>query len=147
MKTKYKKLDYNTEDLESLSNSELKKLGDYWLRNHLLSKQESTYYFCPLKQKSYSADNIHVGHYIDRANMWTRYDLQNCHLVSSQSNMWDAQINKEGYKSLHHYDYEQFLVSEYGNDVISILREKAKNKDIFRKENYIEVINKFRSNE
>lgn len=148
MVKKYKKLDYNTEDLERLSNSELKKLGDYWLRQYLLWKVLTNSFYCPLKKRWFPSDKLmQVAHYMDRINTWTRYDLQNCHLVSSQSNTWDAQIPKEGYKSLHHYDYEQFLISEYGDDIINILRKKAENKEIFRKENYIEVINKFRNNE
>ena len=147
---KYKKLDYNTEDLESLSTSELKKLGDYWLRQYLLEKAENINgkYFCPLKKRWYTINKIQVCHYIDRGySMWTRYLLKNCHLMSEETNCWDSKISKEGYKSLHHYDYEQFLVLEYGEDIIKILREKSENKDIFRKEDYIEVINKFRNNE
>ena len=35
---KYRKLDFNTEDLESLSNSELKKVADHWLRQYLLNQ-------------------------------------------------------------------------------------------------------------
>ena len=77
--------------------------------------------------------------------MNTRYDLTNCHLVSKQSNEWDAQVPKEGYKSLHHYDYEQFLIEEYGYEVLDFLREKSKEVKIFYKEDYIEVINKFRN--
>ena len=36
IRSKYKKLDYNTEDLQSLSNSELRKVADYALRKKLL---------------------------------------------------------------------------------------------------------------
>jgi hypothetical protein len=141
-----RKLDYNTEDLESLSNSELKKVADYWLRRYLISREpNSTFVRCPLKNRDCVLSQIQVAHYIDRINMWTRYDLQNCHLVSKQSNTWESQVPKEGHKSLHHYDYEQFLISKYGNDIIKILREKAENKEIFRKENYIEVIKQFRN--
>ena len=38
VRKKYKKLDYNTQDLESLSNSDLKKIADYELRQYLLRK-------------------------------------------------------------------------------------------------------------
>lgn len=145
---KYKKLDYNIENLESLSNSELKKLGDYWLRQYLLLKApNSTFVRCPLKKRYCLLSQIQVAHFIDRINMWTRYDLQNCHLVSSQSNMWEAQQHEKDYKSLHHYDYEQFLIAEYGEDIIKILRKKSENKEVFTKKNYIQVINKFRNNE
>ena len=86
---------------------------------------------------------MQVAHYIDRGIMNTRYDLTNCHLVSKQSNEWDAQVPKEGYKSLHHYDYEQYL----GEQIIKDLRERSKEIKIFYKEDYIKIINKFRNNE
>ena len=141
---KYKKLDFNTEDLESLSNSDLKKIADYELRQYLLRREgDVNYIFCPLKNKNYPKENMQVAHYIDRGIMNTRYDLTNCHLVSKQSNEWDAQVPKEGYKSLHHYDYEQYL----GEQIVKDLRERSKELKIFYKDDYIEVINKFRSNE
>ena len=84
---------------------------------------------------------MQVAHFIDRGVMSTRYDLTNCHLVSKQSNECDAQIPKEGYKSLHHYDYEQYL----GEQIVNDLRERSKETKIFYKENYIEIINKFRN--
>ena len=147
IRKKYKKLDYNTEDLEILSNSELKKVADYSLRQFLLGQQESTYYFCPIKGKSYSADNMHCCHFYDRGIMSLRYDLRNVHLISSISNTFDAQVQIEGYKSKHHKEYESFLLEEYGSDVLDFLREKSKEIKIFYKEDYIKVINKFRNNE
>ena len=141
---KYKKLDFNTEDLESLSNSDLKKIADYELRQHLLRREgDVNYIFCPLKNKNYPKENMQVAHYIDRGIMNTRYDLTNCHLISKQSNEWDAQVPKEGYKSLHHYDYEQYL----GEQIIKDLRERSKEIKIFYKKDYINIINKFRNNE
>ena len=141
---KYKKLDFNTEDLESLSNSDLKKIADYELRQYLLRREgDVNYIFCPLKNKNYPKENMQVAHYIDRGIMNTRYDLTNCHLVSKQSNEWDAQVTKDGYKSLHHYDYEQYL----GEQIIKDLRERSKEIKIFYKEDYIKIINKFRNNE
>ena len=142
---KYKKLDYNEEDLESLSNSDLKKLSDYWLRNWLLSKQDSTYYFCPLKKKSYSADNMHVAHFIDRGIINTRFCLINCHLVSAVSNTYDAQIQVEGYKSLHHRDYELYLIEEYGEEAVEDLKRRGKELKMFTQKDYIEIIKKFRN--
>ena len=145
---RYKKLDFKTEDLESLSNSDLKKIADYELRQYLLGKQKNgIYYYCPLKKKNYPLTQMQVAHYIDRGIMNTRYDLTNCHLVSKQSNEWDAQVQKEGYKSLHHFDYELFLKNKYGENIIGILKSKSKEIKIFYKEDYIEVINKFRNNE
>jgi hypothetical protein len=141
---KYKKLDFNTTDLESLSNSDLKKIADYELRQYLLGKQKNgIYYYCPLKKKNYPLTQMQVAHYIDRGIMNTRYDLSNCHLVSKQSNEWDAQVPKEGYKSLHHFDYEQYL----GEQIVKDLHEKSKELKIFYKEDYIEIINKFRDDE
>ena len=145
---RYKKLDFKTEDLESLSNSDLKKIADYELRQYLLGKQKNgIYYYCPLKKKNYPLTQMQVAHYIDRGIMNTRYDLTNCHLVSKQSNEWDAQVQKEGYKSLHHFDYELFLKNKYGENIIGILKSKSKEIKIFYKDDYIEVINKFRNNE
>lgn len=144
MKTKYKKLDYNTQGLESLSNSDLKKLGDYWLRQFLLKREGNhSYIFCPLKNKNYPVENMEVAHFIDRGIMNTRYDLCNCHLVSKASNSFDAQVQKEGYKSLHHYEYEQYL----GEQIVEDLKERSKNIELFSKKDYIEIINKFRNND
>lgn len=144
---KYKKLDFNTEDLESLSNSDLKKIADYELRQYLLRNYPHQYYTCPLKNKKYPVDQMHACHYIDRQCMALRYDLRNVHLISAVSNTYDAQVQVEGYKSKHHKEYEEFLVEEYGSDILDFLREKSKEIKIFYKDDYIEVINKFRNNE
>ena len=143
---KTKKLDYTTENLEFLSNGDLKKLGDYWMRRYLLNHAEKRNgkIFCPLKKQWYIEDKIHVAHFIDRACMQTRYDLNNCHLTSLQSNTWDAQIPKEGYKSLHHYEYEIWIRNKIGEKEFEELLHKSKELRIFTKEDYIQVINKFR---
>ena len=135
------RLDLDSLNLEDLSNSELKKIADYELRKFLIRGR--TYIKCPIKNKVFSIRDMEVAHFIDRNCMLTRYDLNNCHLVSKQSNTWDAQVEKEGYKSKHHYDYEKYL----GCDLVNELREKAKNIKIFYKEDYIKLINKFRMNE
>lgn len=143
-----KRLDYNTEDLESLTSGELKKVADYWLRQYLLFKVTTRDFYCPLKKRWFSSEKLmHCCHYEDRINPWTRYSLLNVHLLSAQSNTWDAQIMVEGYKSKHHKEYSEWLISEYGDDILDILRKEAKRTDTFRKEDYIEVINKFRNNE
>lgn len=138
---KYSKLDYSTKDLEILSNSDLKKIADYELRQYLIGKQKNGIYYCPLKKKNYHLSQMQVAHYIDRGIMSTRYDLCNCHLVSKQSNEWDSQVPKEGYKSLHHFDYEQYL----GEQVVKELHERSKELKIFYKDDYIKIINKFRN--
>lgn len=146
---KYKKLDFNTEDLDSLSNSELKKVADHWLRQYLLKATAGfgERYYCPIKKRSYHKSDMQVAHFIDRACMVLRYSLFNCHLISKASNEYDAQIQVEGYKSKHHKEYEEFLLSEYEPAVLDFLREKSKELKIFYKEDYIEIINKFRNNE
>ena len=143
---KYKKLDFNTEDLESLSNSDLKKVADYELRQYLLRTVKNPQ-FCPIKKRMVDTYNMQVAHFIDRQCMALRYDLRNCHLISKFSNEFDAQVQVEGFKSKHHKEYEEFLVEEYGSDVLDFLRKKSKEVKIFYKEDYIEVINKFRNNE
>jgi hypothetical protein len=146
LKYKNKKLDYNTKDLESLSNSELKKVADYWLRQYLLSiHKNGIYYFCPLKNKNYGLSNMHVANYYDRGIMSTRYDLINCHLISANSNTFDAQVQVEGYKSKHHKEYQEWLISEYGQEEFDKLTERSKELKIFYKQDYIEIINKFRN--
>ena len=143
---KYKKLDFNTQDLESLSNSDLKKIADYELRQYLLRTVKNPQ-FCPIKKRMVDTYNMQVAHFIDRQCMALRYDLRNCHLISKFSNEFDAQVQVDGYKSKHHKEYEEFLVEEYGSEVLDFLREKSKEVKIFYKEDYIEVINKFRNNE
>lgn len=143
---KYKKLDFNTKDLENLSNSDLKKIADYELRQYLLRTVKNPQ-FCPIKKRMIDTYNMQVAHFIDRQCMALRYDLRNCHLISKFSNEFDAQVQVDGYKSKHHKEYEEFLVEEYGSEVLDFLREKSKEVKIFYKEDYIEVINKFRNNE
>ena len=142
---KYKKLDFNTEDLENLSNSDLKKVADYELRQFLLRKAGNNYIFCPIKKKNFPQENMHCCHYYDRGIMSLRYDLKNVHLISAVSNTFDAQVQVEGYKSKHHYEYELYLRSIYGDEVMKYLLDKSKEVVIFYKTDYIEIINKFRN--
>ena len=142
---KYKKLDFNTEDLENLSNSDLKKVADYELRQFLLRKAGNNYIFCPIKKKNFPQENMHCCHYYDRGIMSLRYDLKNVHLISAVSNTFDAQVQVEGYKSKHHYEYELYLRSIYGDEVMKYLLDKSKEVVIFYKTDYIKIINKFRN--
>lgn len=146
MKSKYKKLDFNTQDLESLSNSDLKKIADYELRQYLLRKSVGfgERIWCPIKEQSFHKDQMHCCHFYDRGIMSLRYNLKNVHLISAVSNTFDAQVQFEGYKSKHHKEYEEFLVEEYGSDVLDFLAKKSKELKVFYKEDYIEIINKFR---
>ena len=142
---KYKKLDLNTEDLENLSNSDLKKVADYELRQFLLRKAGNNYIFCPIKKKNFPQENMHCCHYYDRGIMSLRYDLKNVHLISAVSNTFDAQVQVEGYKSKHHYEYELYLRSIYGDEVMKYLLDKSKEVVIFYKTDYIKIINEFRN--
>ena len=144
---KYKKLDYNIDDLESLSNSDLKKVADYWLRQYLLKDnlRSDGMYRCPLKKQWYQKDKMHVAHFIDRGIINTRFCLINCHLVSAVSNTYDAQVQVEGYKSLHHKDYELYLIEEYGEETVEDLKRRGKELKMFTQKDYIEIIKKFRN--
>jgi len=143
MKLKSKSFDFNTEDYSKLSTSQLKRQADYWLRQYLLNNTENKNgkYLCPLTNKWYSEDYIHVAHFIDRNYYPLRWDLRNCHLVSAQSNTFDAQVQVEGYKSLHHKDYEEYL----GEDLVKQLKEESKIQRLLYPNDYIEIIKKLRN--
>ena len=143
----YKKLDYNTEDLESLSNSDLKKVADYSLRHFLLrtSAGFGERIWCPIKKQSFHKSDMHCCHFYDRGIMSLRFDLRNVHLISAVSNTFDAQVQIEGYKSKHHYEYELYLRSIYGDEVMKYLLDKSKEVVIFYKTDYIKIINEFRN--
>lgn len=147
IRKKYRKLDYDTKDLESLSSSDLKKVADYALRTYLLNNSENVgnYYWCPLKKCSYQSNKMHVAHFHDRNRLNTRYNLDNCWLISEQSNVWEAQIPSEGYKSKHHYEYEIWLLEKIGKKKFEELLQESKKLVIFTKSDYIELINKFRN--
>lgn len=129
-------------DLVKLKPKELKVLADKELRKYLLRKTKSSgsFYFCPLKRAYYPADKMHVAHFIDRGKMSTRYSLINCHLISQISNTFDAQVVVEGFKSKHHKEYEEYLISKYGRDEITKLKEKSELLEVFTKEDYINTI-------
>lgn len=141
------KIDFQNPDLEKYSTSMLKKVADYWLRQYLLSKTKSKNgrFLCPLKNKWYNEKQMNVAHFIDRGKIWTRYDLKNCHLISETSNQWDSKIPSEGFKSLHHKEYEIHLKDLYGSQIIEELRNMSENKNPFPKSKYIELIKKFMS--
>lgn len=121
--------------------SELKKQADACLRTYLLktSKKQGERYYCPIKKKYFPKQKMNVSHFIDRGCMHLRYDLRNCHLISEQSNQWDAQIIAEGYKSLHHKEYEEYL----GQKVVSQLKEESKIIRVLKREDYEKIIESF----
>jgi len=144
---KYKKLDYNAEDLESLSNSDLKKVADYWLRQYLLNSKDINPRYCPIKKKHFSISDMQVSHFFDRSILSLRFNLVNCHLISKFSNENDSKIMVDGYKSLHHKEYEFYLIETYGQEEFDKLKKMSKELRLFKKEDYIEIINKFKSND
>ena len=139
-----KQFDFETEDYDSLKPNQLKRMADYWLRKYLLKTAQRNglnKIYCPLKKKYYEEEKMNASHFIDRACMGLRYDLNNVHLISEQSNVWDSKVPVEGYKSLHHKEYEEWL----GEKTVEILKRNSKNICIFAKEDYIQRIKTFRN--
>ena len=136
-------------NLDKLKPKELKVIADKELRKYLLKHTEhrGDYYLCPIKNKWYHKDKMHVAHFIDRSVMSTRYSLVNCHLISESSNCYDAQVVIEGFKSKHHKEYEDWLISKYGKEVVEDLKSKKDNLELFTKDDYINVINFLKGDE
>lgn len=142
-----KPLDYNTTDCKTLKISELKRMADYWFRYYLLSKVSRNGkggIWCPIKEKHYPEDKMHVAHFRDRHHIESRYDEDNCHLISEESNLWDSKIPYGNYKSLHHYEYEVYLRKKIGHKKVEKLLHSTHNLSIFGRQYYIDVINEFR---
>lgn len=142
-----KKFDFKTTEYSSLSNSQLKRLCDYELRQYLLRSAEKDSrgnIWCPLKGRYYPEDKIHVAHFFDRGVMNTRYSIENCHLISEASNVWDAQVQEEGWKSKHHKEYEEYLKNTLNFKKLLV---ESKVMRIFARQEYINLIEDFRKNE
>lgn len=130
-------------ELEGYTLSKLKKVCDYWFRKYMLSivkGRRGDFIFCPLTEKYYHIEDMHVCHYIDRANSGLRYSEDNCILCSKHSNMFEAQVQVDGYKSLHHKKFEEYL----GAKKIEFLKQISENIVKYTKEDYINNIVKFR---
>lgn len=140
-------MNYKTKNLEGLKTSELKKLCDYEFRQLLLFKAERHglgLLWCPLRGTYHAEGEMHVSHFIDRHHMHLRYDEDNCHLISAASNMWDSKEPYEGYKSLHHYEYEKYLRNKIGDKKVDKLLDNKINLSIFGRQRYIKLINEYR---
>lgn len=140
--------DFETEDYDSLKTSQLKRMADFWQRQYLLRHAKRNGYnqiYCPIKKKYYNENKMHVSHFVDRHHLEYRYEEDNCHLISENSNMWDSKEPMEGYKSKHHYDYEMWLREKIGEKKVEELLDIKNNYSIFVREKYIEHINKFRN--
>jgi hypothetical protein len=144
---KSKNFNFNTEDYDSLSISQLKRQADYWFRYYLLKKVKRDgirKIYCPLTNRYYSEKYIHICHFIDRGkSMPLRYSEDNCILCSSYSNTFEAQELVEGHKSLHHKKFAEYL----GEKKVGKLLELSNKLTIFARQDYIDLIKKFRSNE
>lgn len=141
-------IDFETDDLESLKISQLKRIADYWQRQYLLKNSKRNGYgkiLCPIKNTYFSEEKMQASHFIDRSKMCTRYDKNNVWLISSQSNMWDAKEKVEGYKSKHHRDFELMLIDKIGEKNFKELLDKSKNYCIFAKKDYIDIIKNFKN--
>lgn len=141
-------IDFNTEELDKLKTSELKRLADYWQRQYLLQKAKRNglgQIWCPIKKRFYNEDKVQASHFIDRSKMCTRYHENNVWLISEESNVWDAKKLVEGFKSKHHKEYEEFLLEEIGEKNIKELLDLSKNYCIFAKKDYIDIINNFKN--
>lgn len=141
-------IDFETEDLESLKISQLKRVADYWQRQYLLKNADRNGYgkiLCPIKNTYFSEEKMQASHFIDRSKMCTRYNKNNVWLISSQSNMWDAKEKVEGYKSKHHRDFELMLIDKIGEKKFKELLDKSKNYCIFAKKDYIDIIKNFKN--
>ena len=139
-------LDFNAEDsvLEGYSVSELRKVCDFWFRKYLMKLSgvgEKGFILCPLTNIKVRVENAHVCHFVDRARMSLRYSEDNCVLCSKYTNTIESRISEEGYKSLHHKKFEDFL----GAEKIEKLKTLSEQVVIYTKEDYLCMINKFKS--
>lgn len=130
-------------DLSKLKISELKSLADYWQRQYLLrnaTRDGFNRVHCPITDKWYKEDKIHVCHIMDRGHINTRYNPLNTFLGSAYSNTFEAQVSAEGFKSLHHKKIKESFDTSHIDYLIS---EAAvigpKEKDF-----YIDLINFYR---
>lgn len=138
--------DYNTKDYDKLKISDLKRLTDYWFRKYLLkkAKRKGSSIYCPIKKRYFTEDKIHVAHYYGRNVICLRYSEDNCHLISSLSNMFDALVPDKDFKSKHHKEYYNYLLKEKGESFLENLLQESKKICIFGRTEYVELIKKFR---
>ncbi len=132
------------EVLETYTISQLRKVCDYWFRRYLIKVggfEGKDFILCPLTGGRTKMENIHVCHYIDRARMILRYSEDNCVLCSAYTNTFEAHVKEEGFKSLHHKKFEDFL----GAEKIEKLNNLSQEVVVYSKDDYINMINKFRT--
>lgn len=141
------RLDYNTTDLDNLKISQLKRIAEYWYRQHLLSIVErngKNEIWCPLKKQWLPETEMQVAHFRDRNHLDTAFDLDNTFLISKNSNVWDSKIPYEGYRSKHHYEYEMWLRTFHSEEKMEKLLCNRRDLSIFARDLYKKVINEYR---
>lgn len=128
---------------EKLSTNELKNLCDSLLRDFLIVKAEKNDFgriYCPISKKWMSEDKLHVCHIIDRNKMSTRFSPANVFLGSAYSNLFESKIPYKGYQSLHHKKIED----AFGEDLITFLIEVSKDRKLYSREDYLDLIKFFK---
>ena len=106
--------------------------ADNLFRKYLLKKSvrnELNQIFCPLTNKWWDEDLIHVCHYVPRNIIHLRYDEVNCILCSSYSNIIENNIQLED-QTLHIKKFGEFL----GTENIKYLEKEKKEGKLMRKE-------------
>lgn len=139
-----KRVDFDTEDFEGLSISQLKQLADHWFRQYLLhlsTRDNKGRIYCQFTDKWLKEEDLHVCHYIDRGtSILLRYSTDNCVLGSKNSNMWEAKQPAKGHKSLHHKKFFEILGEKKVERLLQISRERT----IFARQDYIDRVTSWR---
>ncbi len=134
--------------MEKRTNGQLKKACDIQVRKYFLQHAERNgrgEIFCPLKERWYTESKMQIAHHFDRGILNTRYEKNNLHLISEQSNVWDAKELAEGFKSLHHKEYETWLKKEIGIKNFEKLLEMSKELLIFTQQDYLDVLEQYKT--
>lgn len=132
--------------LDKLSTNELKNLCDSLLREFLIrnsQKNEFGFIHCPITNQWLRKSELNVCHIIDRGKMSTRFHPLNVFLGSAYSNLFESKIMIKGYQSLHHKKIEDW----FGKDTINTLKEISKERKLYSREDYIDLINFYRGEE
>lgn len=124
---------------------DLKRELNTQIRAYFLShavKNEDGLYYCPLKRKFFQEQDMQVAHFIDRNKSATVYYKDNLLLCSKQSNVWDAKVPIEGYKSKHHKDYEEYI----GQCKADYLRKLSENRVSYNRQDLTDLIKMYKNN-
>lgn len=97
-------VDFTREDFDSMKLSTLVKFADYFFRRFLLGKAPRNtrqQIYCPLTEKWWDEDKIHVCHLSPRQYLFTRWSEDNCILCAESSNVWEDKILEGNGETLH----------------------------------------------